>query len=339
MTRYRVLFGLFTAAMMMLCATGIEFVNGLSPVPAYDICIYKISTGKITRVAKTSNIYNYDVFGDRIFFTHDDFYIHTISKNVTSKTKLNISFENRNEITIFDSNMIYERLIGDNYDVFLYDFSTKEERVVLEDKSRHPYLTMYGDKIIWADNRTSDGIGGALTDWNLYLYNLTSEETVQLTTDIHVQFRPALYEDLVVFENNSADIRGIMGAVGTIELLDLTNNTTRQIAAGTEPDIYGQNVVFLNNSKIMLYNISNGLDAIAIDPSHYQHHQPRIYGDIVIWKEQTDGFGSSSVSPFCIPIAAICLTSAIAAVIIPLALVFYHKRAQPVYDPYRPYQP
>lgn len=59
-----------------------------------------------------------------------------------------------------------------------------------------------------------------------------------------------------------------------------------RLGSGSDPDIYGDKVVWSSNGSIHLYDITNGTDT-ELDSSSASH--PAIYGDKIVWLDNSSG--------------------------------------------------
>jgi beta propeller repeat protein len=86
---------------------------------------------------------------------------------------------------------------GYNEQIYLYDFSTGTERRITSDISDHWYPKVYGDRIVWEDNRNGN--------WDIYLYNVTTGTEEQVTTLTPAQWNPVIWGNRIVYEDYRDD--------------------------------------------------------------------------------------------------------------------------------------
>ena len=74
----------------------------------------------------------------------------------------------------------------------MYDLSTKKETQITNGKSNSRYPAIYGNRIVWEDDRN--------TDCDIYVYDLATHQQTH-TTDTSAQYRPNIYGDKIVWED------------------------------------------------------------------------------------------------------------------------------------------
>ena len=82
----------------------------------------------------------------------------------------------------------------------MYDISTKKETQITTGPSDSLYPAIYGDRIVWDDNRNGN--------WDVYVYDLATGQECH-TTDKSDQYYPAIYGDRIVWtdmRNGNPDI-------------------------------------------------------------------------------------------------------------------------------------
>jgi len=149
---------------------------------------------------------------------------------------------------------------------------------------------IYADKVVWTDWRNANTTSNESFIWNadIYMYNTSLEEEVQITANVSMQIGPAIYEDRIVWtdmRNGNADIYMYDPASG--EEIQLTDNRSDQ----WYPAIYNDRVVWEDtrngNADIYMYNITSG-EEIQITSNGAPQIDPVIYGDIIAWTDARD---------------------------------------------------
>jgi beta propeller repeat protein len=145
-----------------------------------------------------------------------------------------------------------------------------------------PQVRISGDKVVWADFRNGN--------FDIYLYDLTTNTERQITTDAADQYSPAISGDKVVWvdsRNGNCDIY----------LYDLTTNTERQITTDAadqiNPAISGDKIIWederSNNRDIYLYDLLiNNERQISMDTNLDFQYNPAISGDKIVWEHDDD---------------------------------------------------
>jgi beta propeller repeat protein len=166
------------------------------------------------------------------------------------------------------------------------------------------YPAIYGDRIVWEDSRNGND--------DIYMYNLSSGEEMQITANASAQLSPDIYGDVIVWEdhtnvNLSEDIGNMtpedLTALDTnIHMYDLSSGEETRITANAsaqiDPAIHGDRIVWedLRNGTgdIRMYNISSGEEELITEDSLWQE-TPDIYEDRIVW---TDHATATRISTF-----------------------------------------
>ena len=142
---------------------------------------------------------------------------------------------------------------------------------------------IYGDKIIWEDDRNGQ--------WNIYMHNLSTGQETRITTDLEPQTQSDIYDDKIIsvgYENGNHDV--YMRDLSTGQETQITTNTAMQWI----PDIYGDKIVWQDqrngNWDIYMYDLSTGQET-QITTDTKEQMSPAIYGDENVWSDNRDGYG------------------------------------------------
>ncbi|MFX1510186.1 MAG: hypothetical protein ACFFBR_07790 [Promethearchaeota archaeon] len=157
---------------------------------------------------------------------------------------------------------------------------TIEVTQITEDLSYRSHPTIFGDTIVW-----QEGIG---LDWDIVVHDLESGSTLPLTTDDVHQFYPAIYDNVVVWEDWSDH---------NIHMYDLAT-TTGDIpvdpsdASQTLPAIYENRVVWTDYRSspkgIYVYDLASSSGKTIATSTQIQYRAD-IFEDIVVWEDHTNG--------------------------------------------------
>jgi beta propeller repeat protein len=166
-------------------------------------------------------------------------------------------------------------------------------RVISSDADQKS-LDIYGDRIVWADNRnekdqvdySADLYSGRAGNWDIYMYDLSTSSETQITTNESTQFDPVIYENKVVWEDNRNGNWDIyMRDLSTSTETRITSNKSNQ----TEPAIYGNIIVWQDdrngNSDIYMYDLSISQET-QISTNETNQTEPAIYGDKIVWVDE-----------------------------------------------------
>ncbi len=144
-------------------------------------------------------------------------------------------------------------------------------------------LDIYKDRVVWSD----------ANNWDIYLYNISTDNKTQITDDSANQWHSAIYGDRIVWDddrNGNWDI--YMYNTSTRNETQITSNASDQ----TCPDIYGNIIAWEDyrngdrdkNSDIYLYNLSTHKET-QITANEALQEKPSIYRDRVVWMDSRNG--------------------------------------------------
>jgi len=171
---------------------------------------------------------------------------------------------------------------------------------------------IYGNIVVWNDDRNNPGVNP-----DIYGYNLSTHTEFPICTHLHWQQSPAIYDDIVVWADDRSGITnrdiygydmgpdGIFGTgddVGEFPICTATNDQMR-------PAIYGNIVVWRDDRNGTLdpniYGYDMGPDGIygtLDDIGEFQittdingQYLPDIYGNIVVWQDYRNGLLNSDI--------------------------------------------
>lgn len=181
------------------------------PEGNWDVFMYNLSTSKGTRITTNESWKTFPaIYGDRIAWV-----------------------DGRN------GEPLYSHQIVDG-DLYMYDLSTAQETRLVSNVSSDVRPDIYGDGIVWEDDRNQNS--------DIYMYDLVNSTEVRITDNESEQWRPALYEDRIIWTDyrhgNGWDNPDVyMYNLSTSEEMQVTTSESEQWA----DDIYGDNVVWTDN--------------------------------------------------------------------------------------------
>ncbi|MBC7330046.1 DUF11 domain-containing protein [bacterium] len=224
---------------------------------------------------------------------------------------------------IYGDKIVWQDYRNGNWDIYMYDLSTKKEVQITNDPHDQWWPAIYGDKIVWQDWRNGNldiymydlSIGQEVPictngagqyapaiygdkivwqdyrngNWDIYMYDLSTKKEVQITNDPHDQWNPAIYGDKIVWEvwrYGKPDI--YMYDLSTGQEVPICTNNSDQYA----PAIYGDKIVWEDwrngDSDIYMYDLSAGRE-IPICTNSALQYAPAIYGDKIVWEDWRNG--------------------------------------------------
>lgn len=119
-------------------------------------------------------------------------------------------------------------------DIHMYDLLTSQDiwGTWISHSGKANISDIYGDKIVWADNRSGN--------WDIYMYDLSTMKETQITTNPSDSINPAIYGNNIVWQDNRSGNWDIYAYdLVTHQQIHTTNNSD-QVA----PAIYGNNIVW-----------------------------------------------------------------------------------------------
>jgi hypothetical protein len=149
---------------------------------------------------------------------------------------------------------------------------------------------LYGDYIV------SENSDSGLYDTEIFLYNIATDENIQLTDTPGEDFpeNPCIYENIVAWqlnEGNLADI--VMYNIDSEEYTRVTN--TYEFESETFPSIYENNIVYSYfyydkvSGTIMyglkMYNIATGDETTVFTQEDPTGNSPEIFGSIIVYSK------------------------------------------------------
>ena len=161
-----------------------------------------------------------------------------------------------------------------------------EETQITTNTASQAGSAIYGDKIVWSDQRN--------VNWDIYMYDLTSGLETRITTNTYEQNDPAIYGDKIVYYDYRNGNRDIYLTLTTSTETRITTNT----AAQDYPAIYSNKIVYRDyrnnaangNWDIYMYDFTSGLETQITTNSSAQQ-APAIYGDKIVYYDQRNGNG------------------------------------------------
>ena len=202
-----------------------------------------------------SNSENPVIYGNTIVWQDNrngnwDIYIEDFS------TKKQIHTTNKSDQVnpaIYGNKVVWEDSRNGGSDIYIQDLSTKEEtRITNNGKAYDPEI--YGNRIVWTDGRNggSREYGYYVGNWDIYMYDISTQKETQITTNTSTQANPSIYGDRIVYEDSE----------------------------------YGTTQV----SQICMYDLSTHKETLLGDLGLYIHG-PVIYGNWIAWVTDADNIG------------------------------------------------
>ncbi|AAM32438.1 PEGA domain-containing protein [Methanosarcina mazei] len=213
-----------------------------------DIYVYNISTTKETQITTNGSASEYGspaIYGDRIVWQDErdgnsDIYMYNLSTE--KETRITINESSQEDPAIYGNRIVWTDYrnskesstfyMNSNSDIYMYDLSTSTETQITSNKSNQFRPEIYGDRIVWVDERNSDKSGEFYMNSNsdIYMYDLSTSTEIQITTNELDQDFPFLYSDRIVWmdSRNLSDI--YMYNITNSKEIPITTNQSSQIS-------------------------------------------------------------------------------------------------------------
>ena len=257
-------------------------------------CIIPSACGEIVQITtNTAKQINPKIYGNKITWLDyrngdRDTYMYDLSTGQETRVST-ISAERTLGRDFYGDKIVWADNRNGEYDVFMYDLSTGQETQLSTGTERRYgaerwyYPAIYGDKVVWAYYVLLTG-----GYKNIFMYDLSTGQETQITTNAKSQFSIDIYGNKVVwadYRNGNSDI--YMYDLSTGQETQITTNTANQ----TGPTIHGDKIVWVddrnnNTNNIYMYNLSTGQETqISTTTSPASSSSPAIYGDKIVWDE------------------------------------------------------
>ena len=196
-----------------------------------------------------------------------------------------------------------------NWDVFLLDIKTGEVRQLTTDDRAQVYPRIYGDTVVWLDNRHEEGYHNPRR-YDVYAYDLRSNKESRITSTTSAEDRNlSISGNLVSWtDNRHADPEVNIHAGNEpdynneIYAYDLAANKEHRVTdyAGNDhyPAIDGNRIVWLRQSEyreadVFVYDVETGQET-QVSHSSYASFRPAIHGDKIVWTDARASKGNTT---------------------------------------------
>ncbi len=156
-------------------------------------------------------------------------------------------------------------------------------------EGHHP--SFYGENLVWSQPQASN-----LLD-SIQLRNLTTGQQYQLTQNTtNRQNFPSIFGDLVVWQENSLNTPSwglTTFNLSTGQKTNIQKMMGDENVSYTNPEIYGNEIVFEKSGDIWLYNLANSqFQQVSATP--FYETNPTIWGDRIAWAQEGPDQGDFS---------------------------------------------
>jgi beta propeller repeat protein len=143
-----------------------------------------------------------------------------------------------------------------NLDIYMYDTLASTETRITTNESLQINPAVYGDKIVWQDDRNGN--------WDIYMYNLSSSTETQITTDKSDQICPDIYRDRIAWIDDQNGSQIYMYDISTSQETQIS--TSGLVYPGPErhgPRIYNDRIIWQESDesdsgthRLVMYELS-----------------------------------------------------------------------------------
>jgi TolB protein len=199
-----------------------------------------------------------------------------------------------------------------DWNVFLLDLDTGEVRQITDDQHVQMEPRIYGNTIVWLDNRHGTGERYPYPQpLDVYAYDLSTGEEKRITaaTTVEGYSHPAVSGSFVVWtDSRHADPEVVRHATNEpdynneIYMYDLATDEERRVTdyPGNDryPTVNGNRIVWLRQSgyreaDVFVYDLETGQEA-QVSHSSYATFHPAIYGDHIAWTDARVSKGNTT---------------------------------------------
>ncbi len=206
--------------------------------------------------------------------------------------------------SVYKNIVVWEDNRNGNWDIYGYNFTTKEEFQITMNRGDQLSPAIYEDIVVWEDNRNGNwDIFGCRLQWGGDEGELLSRQEFQITTNRSNQLSPAIYGDYIVWQDSRKGKWNIYG-------YDLSQSREIRITEGSNsqlsPAIYEDIVVWMDrrnyNWDIYGYDLSQeeGEEEnektkefpIIINPN--DQRAPAIYKGYIVWYDNRNWYSGET---------------------------------------------
>lgn len=211
----------------------------LFPGTGTEIFLFDLATNQLRQITTNSSDQKYPaISGNRIVWQDRrnngfDVYLYDLDTNQESR----ITSNTRNiwiEPLISGSRVVW----NEGPDIFLYDLETRQERKIISGTGDKQFLSFYGSKLVWSDDRNLTGV------YNIYLYDLLTNQERCLTSEPWDHYNPNIFGNRIVwgeYQNGNEDIYLYQMETGQ------KTRITRNLSSQFSPVISDQWISWIDN--------------------------------------------------------------------------------------------
>lgn len=156
-----------------------------------DIYLYNISTGQTTLISTNGDSWPYISGNDIVYQGGNTLYHYGLNSEIeTVLVSTTVPFRGSLSGGIVAYDERRDGLGGQDHDAYVYTLSTGiEKRLTSQSGGELGNISISGNRVVWTDT----------DDYNLYLYDLTTEQLTQLTSDPSQQYHSYIDGNRIVW--------------------------------------------------------------------------------------------------------------------------------------------
>ena len=191
----------------------------------------------------------------------------------------------------YDNRIVWYDNRNGNWDIYMYDLSTKKETQITTNVSDQSSPYIYGNRVVWVDerNRNPEDISG---NADIYMYDLSTKKETQITNNEGYLWDPLIYGNKMVW---TACPYGDLSDWYDVCMYDISTKTEKMITdngCSYYPAIYGNKIVWVDYrngyTDVYMYDISTKKET-QITNNESEKMCPAIYGDRIVWMDSRNG--------------------------------------------------
>jgi beta propeller repeat protein len=265
--------------------------NQLSTTKTITVATVVIEEEKVTDESATSGDFEYDLYGDKIVWCHNNsVYLRDFSHDAQAKLIFNTQRGYGIDPALYKDRIVFT----DSDGIYMYELSQPRGTppLLLCSVSGWTFHSaIYADKVVWSEGQPSD----------IYMYNLSKNEKKAICTAADSQSYPEIYGNKIIWVDKREGASNEFNYLnGVIYMYDLANPSQAENGLSLFPTVFNEGYPAIYNNTIVWVDYRNGnRDIYMYDFSTQQEKQitslltkevsPDIYGDKIVWKDYRNG--------------------------------------------------